>query len=274
MMKKLFTVATMLVMTLAMMAQDDKPNVVVAEFQNKSNAGQVACNNLRQEIVSGLLETDRLTVVEARTLGDMPKAKNELLLFLNGMSIQYYLEGTLNSVDVKSTTSSGKTKYEATINYTLTLIETETGVTKTSETFKDSYLIGDTRDEAVLKAIEYAKKRMKRFVDNHFKVEAIIKALDEVDAKKGVKSCYISVGSDAGISKGQIFEVFIKTEVAGEMINKKVGEVRVEEVLSGTLSKCVVKSGGPDLKRNFDAQVKMTVLTRAKKLMPWEMLTQ
>ena len=274
MMKKLFTVITMLAMTLAMMAQDDKPNVVVAEFMNKSNASRVACNNLRQEIVSGLIATDRLTVVETSTLGKMPTEKNELLLFLNDMSIQFYLEGTLNSVDTKSTTSNGKTKYEATINYTLTLIETETGVTKTSETFKDSYLIGDTQDEAVLKAIEYAKKRMKRFVDNHFKVEATIKALDEVDAKKGVKSCYISVGSDAGIAKGQIFEVFIKTEVAGEMINKKVGEVRVEEVLSGTLSKCVVKNGGADMKRHFDAQVKMTVLTRAKKLMPWEMLTQ
>ena len=274
MMKKLFTVATMLVMTLAMMAQDEKPNVVVAEFQNKSNASRVACNNLRQEIVSGLTETDRLTVVEATTLGDMPKAKNELLLFLNSMSVQFYLEGTLNSVDTKSSTSNGKTKYEATINYTLTLIETETGITKSSETFKDSYTIGDTKDEAILKAIEYAKKRMKRFVDNHFKVEATIKALDEVDAKKGVKSCYISVGSDAGISKGQIFEVFIKTEIAGEMIDKKVGEVRVEEVLSGTMSKCVVKNGGPDIKRNFDSQVKMTVLSRAKKQNPWEMLTQ
>ena len=271
-MKKLFIVATMLVMTLSTMAQDDKPNVVVAEFQNKSNAGQVACNNLRQEIVSGLIGTDRLTVVEQSTLGDMPKAKDKLMVFLNDMEIQYYLEGTLNSVDAKSSTSNGKTEYEATINYTLTLIETETGITKTSETFKDSYLVGKTTDEAILKAIEEAKKRIKRFVDNNFKVEAFIKALDEVDAKKGVKSCYISVGSDAGISKGQIFEVFIKTEVAGEMINKKVGEIRVEEVLSGTLSKCVVKNGGVDMKRNFDAQVKMTVLTRAKKLMPWEML--
>ena len=272
-MKKLFTVAIMLVMTMAMMAQDEKPNVVVAEFQNKSNASRVACNNLRQEIVSGITATDRLTVVEASTLGDMPKAKNELLIALHGMGIQFYIEGTLNAVDTKSSkSSSGKTNYEATINYTLTLIETETGVTKSTETFKDSYTVGDTSDEAILKAIEYAKKRMTRFVDTHFKVEAVIKALDEVDPKKGVKTCYISVGSDAGISSGQIFEVFSKVEIAGEKINKKIGEVRVEEVLSGTLSKCSVKNGGLDIKRNFDAQIQMTVMTRAKKLKPWEKL--
>ena len=272
-MKKLFTMAVMLVMTTAMMAQDEKPNVVVAGFQNKSNSSLVACNNLRQEIVSGLIATDRLTVVETSTLGEMPKAKNELLIFLNGMGIQFYIEGTLNSIDTKSSKSNtGKTNYEATINYTLTLIETETGVTKSSETFKDSYNVGDTSDEAILKAIEYAKKRMTRFVDTHFKVEAVIKALDEVDPKKGVKTCYISVGSDAGISSGQIFEVFSKVEIAGEKINKKIGEVRVEEVLSGTLSKCSVKNGGLDMKRNFDAQIQMTVMTRAKKLKPWEKL--
>lgn len=273
-MKKLFTAALLLAMSLATMAQNEKTNIVVAEFQNKSNASKVACNNLRQEIVSGLIGTDRLTVVETSTLGDIPKSKNDLLLFLHDMSIPYYLEGTLNSVDTKSGTLSGKTVYEATINYTLTLFETETGVTKTSETYKDSYTIGDTRDEAILKAIEYAKKRMTRFVDEQFKVEAVIKALDEVDAKKGVKSCYISVGSDGGISKGQIFEVFTKTEIAGEKINKKIGEIRVEEVLSGTLSKCVVKNGGMDIKNNFDNQVQMTVLTRAKKPKPWELLTK
>jgi hypothetical protein len=113
---------------------------------------------------------------------------------------------------------------------------------------------------------------MTRFVDNNFKVEATIKALDEVDEKKGVKTCYISVGSDAGINKGQIFEVFSKVEIAGEKINKKIGEVRVEEVLSGTLSKCSVKNGGLDIKRNFDSQIQMTVMTRAKKQKPWEKL--
>lgn len=273
MIKRFFSLACMLVMTTVMMAQEEKPNVVVAEFQNKSNASRVACNNLRQEIVSGLIATDRLTVVEASTLGKIPESKNDLLLFLSGMAIQYYIEGTLNSVDTKTSKSSnGNTLHEATINYTLTLIETETGVTKSSETFKDSYNVGDTSDEAILKAIEYAKKRMTRFVDNNFKVEAVIKALDEVDEKKGVKTCYISVGSDIGISKGQIFEVFSKVEIAGEKINKKIGEVRVEEVLSGTLSKCSVKNGGLDIKRNFDAQIQMTVMTRAKKLKPWEKL--
>ena len=267
-MKKFLVMAAMLLTMLPIAAQDDKPNVLVESFANKSNVRDVACNNLRQEIISGLIATDRLTVVEAETLSDLPKDKNDRLIYLNEAGISYYIEGTLNSVDTKKKTreSNGKTssQYEATINYTLAIIDTESGITKTSNTYKDSYLIADTEDEAILKAIEYAKKRMKRFVDDNFKVEAIIKALDEVD-KKGVKSCYINVGSNAGITKGQIFEVFSKVEIAGEMIDKKVGEIKVEEVLSGTLTKCSVKSGGVEIKTCFDNKVVMNVVTRAKK---------
>jgi len=254
----------MLLTLLPLAAQDDKPNVLVETFTNKSNASDVACNNLRQEIVSGIIATNRLTVVEASTISDMPKSKNDRLVFLGEMGIQYYIEGTLNSVDTKSKKTDSGTQYEATINYTLTIIDTQSGITKSSETFKDSYVIGDTEDEAILKAIEYAKKRMSRFVDNNFKVEATIKALDEVD-KKGVKSCYINIGSNAGIQKGQIFEVFSQVEIAGEKINKKIGELKAEEVLSGTLTKCDVKNGGGDIKTCFDSKVPLTVVSRAKK---------
>ena len=266
---KFILAALMLLAVLPSFAQnEDKPNVFVEAFANKSQTSNVACNNLRQEIVSGLIATGRLTVVDAATLNELPETKNDRLVSLNEMGIEYYIEGTLNSVDTKAKTTESngkrKTQWEATINYTLNVISTETGVTKSAETLKDSYTIGDTEDEAILKAIEYARKRMKTFVDNNFKVEATIKALDEVD-KKGVKTCYINIGSNAGISKGQIFEVFSKVEVAGEMIDKKIAEVKAEEVLSGTLTKCSVKSGGAEIKTCFEGKVPLSVVSRARK---------
>lgn len=264
-MKRFFIFAAMMMLTVAsVMAQDDKPNVVVAEFVNKSNVGSVANNNLRQEIVSGLMETGRMTVVEQTTLGKMPSAKNELLLKLSEMGIQYYIEGTFNSADRRSRTTNSSTYHDCDISYTLIIIETETGITKSSETLKESGT-GSTSDEALLKAIAKARKQMTRFVDNNFKVEAIVKGLDEVDGKKGVKTCYINIGSNSGMAKGQICEVFCEKEVVGEKIEQKIGELKIEEVLSGTLSKCSVKSGGVEMKRCFDEQRVMTVRTRAKK---------
>ena len=163
-------------------------------------------------------------------------------------------------------TISGKTSYyyEGNVNYTLTLIETETGVTAISETYSESST-GDSETEAITAAANDAKKRMERFVQNNFKVEATIKALDEVDAKKGVKTCYVSIGSDMGVEKGQIFEVFAQIQVAGENVDRKIGEVKVLEVVSGTMSRCSTKDGGPAIKNAFENQQKITVRSRAKK---------
>ena len=267
-MRKLFVMAALLLSVVGAMAQDDKPSVLVEKFTNKSTANSSVCNAVQQAIVSGLVGTGRLTVVDAGTMADLPTVKNDRLLFLNDNGIQWMVEGILNSVSSahKSSTISGKTTYyyEGDVNYTLTLINTETGVTAISETYIESST-GDSSDEAIMRAANDAKGRMNRFVQENFKVEATIKALDEVDNKKGAKSCYISIGSDKGIEAGQIFEVFSQIEIAGEQVDKKIGEVKVQEVMSGTLSRCSVKNGGPAIKSAFENQQKITVRSRPKK---------
>ena len=263
-MKKLFTLAAMFIMALAASAQDAEKTVVcIDQFKNNSNKNDITVKNLRNEIMQGIMAKNRLTVVDATTLGDLPAAKNEKLKVLGEKGIEYLVEGTLNSIDTKKH-SDGKS-YIAEINYTLTIIDANTGITKSTDTYKDSWYSGKTTDESILKAIEQAKDRMAKFVDDKFKVEATIKALDQVDDKKGVKTCYITIGSAAGIAKGQIFEVFITAEVAGEPIQKKVAEVKAKEVMSPTLTLCEVKNGGLEIKKNFENKVPMTVVSRATK---------
>ena len=137
-------------------------------------------------------------------------------------------------------------------------------MTAISETYTNSST-GDSETEAITAAATGAKGRMERFVQNNFKVEATIKALDEVDDKKGVKTCYINIGSNMGVENGQIFEVFGQIQVAGEKVDRKIGEVKVIEVVSGTMSRCSTKSGGPAIKSAFENQQRITVRSRAKK---------
>ena len=267
-MKKLFVMAAMLLSVAGAVAQDAKQMVLVEQFVNKSSSKDLVANALQQAIVSGLVGTGRLNVVDAGTMVDLPTVKNDRLVYLGDNGIGWMVEGILNTVSTakKSMTTSGKTTYyyEGNVNYTLTLINTETGLTTISKTYTDSST-GDSETEAVTAAINGAKKRMNRFVQNHFKVEATIKALDEVDGKKGVKTCYISIGSDMGVENGQIFEVFAQIQVAGESVDRKIGEIKVIEVVSGTMSRCSTKSGGPEIKDAFDKQQKLTVRSRAKK---------
>lgn len=264
-MKKLFAMAALLFMAVAASAQD-KPTVCVDEFENKAvGYNNMTAQNLRNEVMQGITATDRLTVIDITTLGTLPEALNERVKAIGEKGVNYVLRGTCNSIVTKANVSGTQTYRAAEVNYTLTLINAETGVTMATDTYKDTWNIGANNDEAILKAAEMAKSRMKKYVDNNFKVEAIVKALDQIDPKKGgAKTVYVTVGSDAGISAGQIFEVFGEVNVAGENVRKKIGELKAKEVLSGTLTLCDVKSGGIEIKTAFEAGTTLTIVSRAK----------
>ena len=230
-MKKILLFVSMLFVVLAASAQE-KTTVCVEKFKNNSSTKDITVNNLRNEIMQGIIAKKRLDVTDATTLGNLP-------------------ENTAERMKV----------YKDKVS----VIDVESGLTKSSDTYKDSWNTGSTADEAVLKAIERARSRMAKFVDDKFKVEAVIKALDQVDEKKGVKTCYITIGSAAGIAKGQIFEVFANVKIAGEDVEKKIGELKAKEVMSPTLTLCDVKDGGLEIKTNYEGGITMTVVSRAKK---------
>lgn len=273
-MKKILTVVAMLVMAISASAQEESNegglmDLFVEKFVNKGEVNDIIVNNLRQEIMSGITNSGRVNVTDVSTYegSDLPTQKHDRLNALKSEKFDFLLEGTLNSVlQQKSVSKDGTTHYEAVINYTLVLTDVESGVMLKSDTFKDSWNIGGTADEAVLKAIEKAGDRMKKYVNDNFKVEAVIEALDEVDLKKkSVKTCYVSTGSDMGIEKGQIFEVFANVEIVNKQVRKKIGELKADEVMSGEMTHCSVKSGGPEIKEFFDKGIKLSVVSRAKK---------
>ena len=182
-----------------------------------------------------------------------------------GEKFDYFLECTLNSVTSKHVSNKNGSYYSATSNFTLILTDPHTGIEKVRKVYS-SESTGGTDEEAILESVTSASGYMKRFVEDNFKVEAVVKGLDDVDLKKNVaKTCYVSIGEDMGIAKGQIFEVFANIEVLGEPVRKKVAELKCDEVLSGTMSHCSGKSGGDMIKKYFDEGITLTVISRARK---------
>ena len=112
-MKKLFVMAAMLLSVVGAIAQDAKQTVLVEQFVNKSSAKDVEANALQQAIVSGLVSTGRLNVVDAGTMVDLPTVKNDRLIYLGDNGIGWMVEGILNTVSTakKSMNISGKTSY-------------------------------------------------------------------------------------------------------------------------------------------------------------------
>ena len=265
-MKKLLTLVTVFMMTVCASAQDEQLTIFVEKFVNNSSQKDILVRNLHEAIISGLSGTGRLIVIDAGNYvgKPLPKERRDRVKAL-GEKFDYFLEGTLNSVTSKHVSNKNGSYYSATSNFTLILTDPHTGIEKVRKVYS-SESTGGTDEEAILESVTSASGYMKRFVEDNFKVEAVVKGLDDVDLKKNVvKTCYVSIGEDMGIAKGQIFEVFANIEVLGEPVRKKVAELKCDEVLSGTMSHCSVKSGGDMIKKYFDEGITLTVISRAKK---------
>ena len=265
-MKKLLTLVAVFMMAVCASAQDEQLTIFVEKFVNNSSQKDILVRNLHEAIISGLSGTGRLIVIDAGNYvgKPLPKERRDRVKAL-GEKFDYFLEGTLNSVTSKHVSNKNGSYYSATSNFTLILTDPHTGIEKVRKVYS-SESTGGTDEEAILESVTSASGYMKRFVEDNFKVEAVVKGLDDVDLKKNVaKTCYVSIGEDMGIAKGQIFEVFANIEVLGEPVRKKVAELKCDEVLSGTMSHCSVKSGGDLIKKYFDEGITLTVISRARK---------
>lgn len=261
-MKKIFSlVAMMLLVSTFVIAQNSKPCVAVEDFTYNSSIDANWVTNLRNSIIGGMTATTRVDIVDTKNLSSLPTNQEERLVAL-GEIVDVILTCHFNSLK----TDSKDNKYTCNSNYTITLTDAHGGGVISTTPFEDSWLTGSTMSEAITQCMEKATKNMKRFVDNNFKTEAFIKQLDQVDAKKGVKTAYISVGSNAGIAAGQMFDIKEETEIAGEKAQKKIADAKAQEVVSGSLTLVSITKGGLEVKRAFDAGHKLIVITRAKRV--------
>ena len=262
-MKKLFSnVAMVLCVSFSAMAQDGKKSVAVEDFTYNSSIGTNWVTSLRNNIIGGITATTRVNVLDATTMTSLPTVKEERLAALGEM-VDVILTCHFNSL--KSAMDKDRKYWTCQSNYTITLTDAKGGGVISTTPFEDSWLTGGSSTEAINKCLEYANKNMKKFVDNNFKTEAIIKQFDQVDQKKGVKTAYVTVGSNAGIVAGQMFDIMEEIEIAGEKAQKKIGDAKAQEVVSGTLTLVKITKGGVEIKNAFDAGHKLIVVTRAKK---------
>ena len=267
-MKKLFFILTLLLISLgsAMAQKNDKPTVCIDEFSYNTRIGSNWVTVLRSNVAKGLLQTGRLNVVDIRDMSEPADVESDFLKGLYDDNIDVLVKGHFNSLVCKSQRYDGVQMYEAGVDYTLTLVDTYTGNTIASHTFQGTSSVGKTEAESISKSLENATViRMKKLVEDNFKVEALIKELDEIDPKKGAKTVYVTLGANDGIQAGQTFDVYQEIEVAGEVGSRLIGTAKAKEVLGGGITLCTISKGGIEIKNAFDKEQKLIVVTRAKK---------
>lgn len=284
-MKKVFSlVALMMLCVISAFAQDEDKNaqkgVCVDEFTFNSSIGTNWVTNLRNNVMEGLLKTGRVKVMDIMTMKDLPTVQEDRLAKIREYGADVVVLGHYNSLDCKAKTKDGKTHYETTSNFTLKLQDTETGEIFGTQNFNESSYSGDTAEESITSALKDAIDDMRKFVDNNFKMEAIIKALDQVHPKKGAKTVYITVGSNAGVQVGgglldtalnagasgaSIFDVFQEVKIVDQIATKQIGTLKAKEVMGANLTLCTVTKGGVEIQKAFEQNIKLIVVSRAAK---------
>ena len=279
-MKRLATIVILLMCILvSVQAQKNQKEVLLVDYFVSGNVNQAYAKMLRDAVIAGIQQTNRLTVVDVemeptlkleegrrqdeRAMGD-PVARNQVMQRLGA---NYALTGNITRMEgVRMQMSDGSYYYDGQIAFDLKVVNVIDGSVKVSKPFSYAGLnakTGQTPNEA------YIKMSMQRFVNQNFKLENRIISIEKVNKKKA-ETVYIDCGSDLGITKGQLFDVFIEKNTAGKSGRQNIGTLKAIDVQGEELTLCRVTKGGEAIQEaNLEMQ-ELIVVSGKKAFNIWE----
>lgn len=283
-MKKMVLTIMTLLLVWCVSAQEDasKKKVLFVDWITyTSGIGSSYPTMLKNAIVGGIQETGRLNIIDAElepslqgeqerrsseeALGD-EKSRTEQIKKLGADYIMKIHVAQMQAT--RKTHDDGSVYYDGLINFTLSVMKTADGTILVSKPFSYADLnakTGDTPEAAVVATTDFVKVSMNKFINDYFKLESKIVAIEKT-GKKGAETVYIDCGSSAGIDKGQLFDVFMVKEVAGRKVRTNIGQLEVTEVQGEDMALCKVKKGGDAIKKANDEQIEMPVVSGKKKV--------
>lgn len=271
-MKKMFLTAVLAMSAILVNAQ--KPVMYAGSFTYADNIEVGDVLAVRAAIVSGIIDTQRFDLLDAdakdqlnteaerRTSEDAMADEAARVGAMQEKAAQYLLYGYIAQCEgIKKINDDGKVQYTGEVKYTVKVVQASDKKMVASKDFNLTGLkcgIGDSPQGAINDALRHVKNDMKNFVDENFKLKAIIlgegyeakkkkdKKLD-MEVEVEMLTCLVTLGSDHGIEKGQRLDVSVTSMVAGREVNKVIGQLTVQEVMAGDLSQCKVTKGGEEI---------------------------
>ena len=77
-----------------------KKGVCVEEFSYNSQIGTNWVTNLRNNIIAGIMETDRVNLIDQATFGELPKDDQTRYKAMYEKGVDYILKGHFNTLNV------------------------------------------------------------------------------------------------------------------------------------------------------------------------------
>lgn len=269
---------TLFLSSVCSIAFAQKSVVIIDYFTNTASVDKSDASMLRSKVIDGINAINRVNLIdvesEATLALEASRRNSEMALedktaragVMKTLGANYAIYGSVSKMDADYKTSDSGSYYVGNIAYSLTVINLENGTVLGTKSFTYTGLTGNTgssRNEAVVSTLNRVKQSMDNFVNEYFKLSGTIVEMKEAN-KKGdqAKSVYISLGSDSGMAKGQLLEVFEVKMIAGKEAEINVGNLKVDEVVAGDLSDCTVTKGGKEIMTAFKAGNELRIKTR------------
>ena len=276
-MKNVFLTAVAVLMSVCVYAQ--KPVVVVDYFSYPSSVKDGYASALRSSVIAGINSVNRVNLVDAESEAALElealRRNREMAMedqtarigAMKTIGADYIITGVISNISADyNRPDDGKPYYNGNVLYALTVMNVSDGTVVGTKNFVYSKLTGNTgstAEEAIISTFSRVKQSMDNFVNEYFKLKGVVVEMNEA-SKKGdqAKSCYISLGSDHGIVKGQLLDVFEVKAIAGREALSEIGSLRVSEVVAGDLALAVVTKGGKEIMAAFKKGSELRVETK------------
>lgn len=219
-----------------------KEYVVVKPFKAVAEANQEACDRVQAAVVNAIVSSQRFNVVDENTASTVP-----------GEVTKYVLEANVGKLSYAKTVVEGKDRYKGVISYSVSVIDIDNNTSvATLNVNQTTAITEETPEEAKAFVISLIDDEVKKFIIKEFPLIGEIFGEDIKVKKDKLKECYISLGSEDGVKKGDRFTVHeVKMRVGKEVEDKSIGRLKIIEVYDD-MSLCEVTWGERKVKEAMD----------------------
>lgn len=209
---------------------------------------------VRTAITGAIGEARRIRVTDGKFLPN-ELAEGEQALYFDGsisaISTTYRIRTWEDDKKVKHE----DTEYKGVITGVINIKDARTdAIVKTinikSSSYSDYWLA--TAEKALGYAIDNMSSNITNTLNLAFPLYASI--VESATAKKDKqKEVYIDLGTPDGVYTGLHFDVYTVTTIAGKEARKKIGRLRIIELMGDEISLCKVTSGGKNIKEAIES---------------------
>lgn len=224
-----------------------------AEAVNPTEHHPEYADAVKEAIVGAIGSARRIQMVDGKFLpSDL--AEGETAFYCDATISAITSSHHLKTWEDKDHKKHEDTEYRANITGTINIKDVRTDKIVFTHTINTSSWVSEWHSD-MGKALGYAVAGMKNRIVVHLNdvfplYASIIEGARATEKKE--KEVYIDLGSQLGCAQGMHFNVFTVKTVAGKEAKKRIGQLRVTEVMGDDISLCKVQSGGKLIKQALE----------------------